>query len=41
VLRRDGSVFGVLTVNASADGIDQVMWMLNPAKITALPAGRS
>jgi RNA polymerase sigma-70 factor (ECF subfamily) len=36
VLRRDGTVFGVLTVNASADGIDQVMWLLNPAKITAV-----
>ncbi|MGN9911333.1 RNA polymerase sigma-70 factor [Phytohabitans sp. LJ34] len=40
VLRRDGKVFAVLTVNASADGIDQVMWMFNPTKIAgvSLPA---
>jgi len=36
LLSRDGNLFAVLTVNASAEGIDQVLWMLNPAKITAL-----
>jgi RNA polymerase sigma factor (sigma-70 family) len=36
VLRRDGALFGVLTVTASADGIDQLLWMVNPAKITAV-----
>jgi len=36
VLRRDGKVFAVLAVNASADGIDQVMWMFNPAKIAGV-----
>ncbi|GAA3529277.1 RNA polymerase sigma-70 factor [Amycolatopsis ultiminotia] len=35
VLRRDGAAFAVLTVAASADGIDQVFWMMNPAKLTA------
>ncbi|MBB4909223.1 RNA polymerase sigma-70 factor [Actinophytocola algeriensis] len=35
LLRNDGTVFAVLTVNASAQGIDQVLWMMNPAKITA------
>jgi RNA polymerase sigma-70 factor (TIGR02957 family) len=35
VLRRDGATFAVLTVNASADGIDQVLWQLNPDKLTA------
>ncbi|GAA3595511.1 RNA polymerase sigma-70 factor [Nonomuraea rosea] len=35
LLRRDGEVFTVLTVNASDQGIDQVLWMMNPAKITA------
>lgn len=35
LLRRDGEVFAVLTVNASDQGIDQVLWMMNPAKITA------
>ncbi|GAA3988623.1 RNA polymerase sigma-70 factor [Allokutzneria multivorans] len=34
-LRRDGVTFAVVTVSASAEGIDQVMWMVNPDKITA------
>lgn len=36
VLWRDGSVYGVLTVSASADGIDHVLWMVNPEKLAAL-----
>jgi RNA polymerase sigma-70 factor (TIGR02957 family) len=36
VLRRAGTVYGVLTVSASAEGIDQVLWMVNPDKITAV-----
>jgi len=35
ILRRDGSVYGLVTVTASADGIDQVLWMVNQQKITA------
>ncbi|TMR10866.1 RNA polymerase sigma-70 factor [Nonomuraea turkmeniaca] len=38
LLSRDGQVFTILTVNASAEGIDQVLWMMNPAKITAVSA---
>jgi RNA polymerase sigma-70 factor (TIGR02957 family) len=38
VLRRDGTVAAVLTVSASAEGIDRVLWMLNPAKIAAVSA---
>ncbi|WP_086821511.1 sigma-70 family RNA polymerase sigma factor [Allokutzneria sp. NRRL B-24872] len=34
-LRRDGVTFAVVTVTASAEGIDQVMWLVNPDKITA------
>src|SRR4051812_29177884 len=30
VLRRDGELIGVVTVNASSAGIDQVLWMMNP-----------
>ena len=37
VLLRDGAVYGVLTVTASAVGIDQVLWMVNPDKIRAVP----
>ncbi|TDC39186.1 RNA polymerase sigma-70 factor [Micromonospora sp. 15K316] len=35
VLRQDGSVYGLITVTASADGIDQVLWMVNPEKNAA------
>ena len=36
LLRRDGTVFAVLTVEASAEGIGQLLWVFNPAKIAAL-----
>ncbi|WP_327588117.1 RNA polymerase sigma-70 factor [Nonomuraea sp. NBC_00507] len=39
LLSRDGRVFGVITVNASEQGIDQVLWMVNPAKLTAVSTG--
>jgi RNA polymerase sigma-70 factor (TIGR02957 family) len=38
LLLHDGEVFTVMTVNASADGIDQVLWMMNPAKLKAVSA---
>jgi RNA polymerase sigma-70 factor (TIGR02957 family) len=34
--KRDGEVFAVCTVIASADGIDKVLWTMNPAKLTAV-----
>jgi RNA polymerase sigma-70 factor (ECF subfamily) len=36
VLRREGVVFGAIMVNASAHGIDQVLWLMNPAKLAAV-----
>lgn len=36
VLRRDGSVFAVVAIDASAAGIGQVWWLLNPGKLAAL-----
>ena len=36
VLRKDGKLYGLLTVSASAEGIDQVLWMVNPDKIKAV-----
>jgi RNA polymerase sigma-70 factor (TIGR02957 family) len=36
LLRRDGEVFTVLTVVASDEGIDEVLWIMNPAKLTAV-----
>ncbi|GAB2841197.1 RNA polymerase sigma-70 factor [Actinocorallia aurea] len=35
LLSSGGHTFAVLTVVASAEGIDRVLWMMNPAKITA------
>jgi RNA polymerase sigma-70 factor (TIGR02957 family) len=38
VLTAGGSVYGLLAIEASADGIDQLFWMLNPEKNTQVPA---
>ena len=38
VLRRDGTVSVVVTVAASTDGIDQVLWMFNPDKLAGVSA---
>ncbi|AHH99105.1 RNA polymerase sigma-70 factor [Kutzneria viridogrisea] len=35
LLRREGTTFAVLTVAASAEGIDQIFWMMNPGKLTS------
>jgi hypothetical protein len=35
LLRRDGTAFGVVTITASAEGIDQILWMVNPTKLAA------
>ncbi|MFL6113127.1 MAG: sigma-70 family RNA polymerase sigma factor [Catenulispora sp.] len=32
VLVADGTVYGLLAIDASADGIEQLLWMVNPAK---------
>lgn len=32
VLVRDGSAYGLVTIDATADGIDQVFWLVNPEK---------
>jgi RNA polymerase sigma-70 factor (ECF subfamily) len=36
LLRRDGEVFAVCTVIVSAEGIDEVLMQMNPAKLTAV-----
>jgi hypothetical protein len=38
VLSRDGIVFAGLTVTASAAGIDQLLWFMNPNKMAGLSA---
>jgi RNA polymerase sigma-70 factor (TIGR02957 family) len=37
VLLRNGAVYAMLTVTASTEGIDHVLWMVNPEKIAAVP----
>ncbi|WP_434445575.1 RNA polymerase sigma-70 factor [Lentzea sp. E54] len=34
-LRKDGNTYAVITVTASEDGIDQVLWLVNPEKLKA------
>jgi len=36
ILRQGGSTFALLTVTTTETGIDQVLWMMNPAKLTQL-----
>jgi RNA polymerase sigma-70 factor (ECF subfamily) len=36
ILRRGDTLLGLVTVVASEDGIDQVLWIMNPEKIAAL-----
>ena len=35
VISREGTVISVLTATASADGIGQLLWLMNPAKLDA------
>ncbi|WP_410575186.1 RNA polymerase sigma-70 factor [Amycolatopsis sp. cmx-4-61] len=37
VLRQGGTVYGLLTVSATAEGIDQLLWLVNPEKNKAVP----
>jgi RNA polymerase sigma-70 factor (ECF subfamily) len=38
VLRRGDTVLGVVTIDASEDGIEQLLWMMNPDKLAAATA---
>jgi len=35
-LLRDGAVVGLATINASEQGIDQILWMMRPSKLATL-----
>lgn len=35
-LSRDGTVFALLTLSVTAEGIDRVMWMMSPTKLAVL-----
>jgi RNA polymerase sigma-70 factor (TIGR02957 family) len=39
LLRHDGVALAVVTVTASAEGIDQLLWMMNPGKLSAAVPG--
>jgi RNA polymerase sigma-70 factor, ECF subfamily len=36
LLSRDGTAFAVVTATASTDGIEQLLWMMNPAKLAGV-----
>ena len=36
LLLRDGRVFAMLTVTAETDAVRQILWIMNPAKLTAI-----
>ncbi|MPY31259.1 RNA polymerase sigma-70 factor [Streptomyces adustus] len=38
VLSRDGVVFAAISVRVAPDGIDRLLWMMNPTKLAAMPA---
>ena len=38
VVSRDDAVVAALAISASADGIDQLMWVLSPEKLRPLSA---
>jgi RNA polymerase sigma-70 factor, ECF subfamily len=36
LISRDGVVVALVTIAASAQGIDQIMWMMRPSKLAAM-----
>jgi RNA polymerase sigma-70 factor (ECF subfamily) len=36
LISRDGAVVALATIDASAQGIDQILWVMNPAKLAAI-----
>lgn len=40
MLARAGEVFAVVTLTASDDGVDRLLWMMNPAKLVAVAGHR-
>jgi RNA polymerase sigma-70 factor (ECF subfamily) len=36
LIARDGATVAVATIDASAEGINQILWMMSPAKLTAI-----
>ncbi|GAB3979908.1 hypothetical protein GCM10029978_076550 [Actinoallomurus acanthiterrae] len=40
LVSRDDTVVVLLTVSASEQGIDQIMWVMNPAKLAGISRAR-
>ena len=40
LIRRNGTVGALVTVDGSAEGIQQIMWMMRPSKLAAASTGR-
>lgn len=38
ILSRDGAIMTVATIDASVEGIEQILWMMRPSKLTAIPS---
>ena len=36
VMAKDGKLLGAVTLSASADGIEQLLWMMNPEKLSSI-----
>src|SRR5262249_30516946 len=36
LIARDGAIVAVATIDASAQGINQILWMMRPSKLTAI-----
>ena len=40
LMSRNGIPSALATIDASAEGIDQIMWILRPSKLAAISAAR-
>ncbi len=40
LVEHEGAPYGVLTIGAARDGIDRIFWVMNPAKLASVLAGR-
>ena len=36
LISRDGAIVTIVTIDASAQGIDQILWMMRPSKLNAI-----
>ncbi len=41
LISRDGTAFVLVTISATDHGIDQIMWVMNPAKLASISAAKS